>query len=129
MMFENRIHWKVSGPKKEEIRGGRRERNNTYIKVITSHKILLGWSRNEMGRACITYSEKNSAYRNLKGTWKDWTFWKHMHRKDVISKMDLEAIRWQDLDWINLAVGRENWWNLWTQQLNFGLHKSWAFRN
>ena len=30
-------------------------------------------------------------------------------RKSVISKMVPEEIGWEGVDWINLAVGRENW--------------------
>jgi hypothetical protein len=37
------------------------------------------------------------------------TLLRHTHRKDFIIKIDLEEIGWKGVDWINLAVGRENW--------------------
>jgi hypothetical protein len=37
------------------------------------------------------------------------TLLRQKHRKDFISKIDLEETGWEGVDRINLAVGRKNW--------------------
>jgi hypothetical protein len=37
------------------------------------------------------------------------TLLRHKHRKDFISKTDLEESIWEGVDWINLAVGMKHW--------------------
>ena len=51
-----------------------------------------------MGKTCSTYAEKSSALKRFGGeTWKDETPCRH-----------LKEMGWEGVEWINLAVGREN---------------------
>jgi hypothetical protein len=56
-VFENRVLWKIMGPKKEEVTGEWRRLHNGELMACTAHQILFSdqSKRNEMGGTCGTY--------------------------------------------------------------------------
>jgi hypothetical protein len=58
----------------------------------------------EMGRACSTNGEKRNAYKILVGKPEGKILLKRPTRRWVNNiKMDLREIRWDGMDWIDLA--------------------------
>jgi hypothetical protein len=63
-----------------------------------------------MGRACSTYWEKRNTYRILVGKRKGKRPLGRPRRRRVDNiKMDIRAIGWGGMDWIDLAVDGDQW--------------------
>jgi hypothetical protein len=64
----------------------------------------------EMGRTCNTNGEKRNAYRILVGKPEGMKRLQRPRRRWVGNiKIDLREIRWDGMDWINLAQDRDQW--------------------
>jgi hypothetical protein len=63
-----------------------------------------------MGRSCSTNGSKRKAYRTLVGNPQGKTPLGRPRRRWVDNiKMDLRDIRWDGMDWIELAQDRDQW--------------------
>jgi hypothetical protein len=66
-----------------------------------------------MGRACSTNGEERNAYRKLVGKLEGKRPLGRSRRKWVDNiKMDLRGIKWDGMDWIDLAQDRDQWRDL-----------------
>jgi hypothetical protein len=63
-----------------------------------------------MGKACSTNGEKKNAYRILVGkSEENIPLGRQIHRWVDNIKMDLGRVVWSDVDWIDVAQGRNHW--------------------
>ena len=62
-----------------------------------------------MGGACSTYGERRGAYRDLVGKSEGKRALGRPKRRWWDIKMDLQEVGWGDMDWIDLAQGRDRW--------------------
>jgi hypothetical protein len=66
-----------------------------------------------MGRVCSTYGERKGVYRVLVGKPEvERPLGRPRHRWDDIIKLELQELECGDMDWIELAQDRGNWWAL-----------------
>ena len=66
--------------------------------------------KNEMGRGCGLYGEKIYAYRVLVGKLEGKRLLgRPDHRWEDNMKIDIEEVRWEGMDWIDLALDRDRW--------------------
>jgi hypothetical protein len=66
--------------------------------------------KDEMGRTCSSKGEKRDAYRILVGKPEGKrTLGRPRRRWKVNIRMDLRELRWDGMDWIDLAQGRGQW--------------------
>jgi hypothetical protein len=73
---------------------------------ICNHQV----KEDEMGRVCDTMGETRNAYRILVGKPKGKRPLGRRRRRWVDNiKMDLRAIGWDSMDWIELAQDRDQW--------------------
>jgi hypothetical protein len=79
--------------------------NRIFIYVISA-----SCKEDEMGRACSTNGEKRNAYRILVGKSEGKRPRGRPRRRWMDNiKMDLKEIGWDDMDWIDLALDRDQW--------------------
>jgi hypothetical protein len=66
-MFENRVQWRIFGPKRDEVIREWRKLHKEKLYDIYSPNIWCS-NREELdGRACSTYGEQRGAYKVLAG--------------------------------------------------------------
>jgi hypothetical protein len=112
-VLENRVLRGIFGPKRDEVIGGwiklhNEELHNLYVSpsIIRMNKSRrMRWTRHV---ACMV--EKKNAYRTLVGEPEGKRPLRRPRRKweDNI-KMDLREIGWSGMDWIDLALYRDQW--------------------
>jgi hypothetical protein len=112
-VFENRVLRMMFGPKKDEATGQwRRLHNDDVNDLYSSPNIIRGnrIEKNEMGRACSTYGEREVHTGNWVGRPEGRRPCQTPRRRweDNI-KMDLQAVGWGSMDWIELAQDRDRW--------------------
>jgi hypothetical protein len=112
-VIENRVLRRIFRPKRDEMTGGWRkvhneELHNLYsspnvIRMIKSRRIRWAWYVARMGA-------KRNAYRILMAKPEGKRpVGRPRHRRVDNIKMDLRKIRWDGMDWIDLAQDREHW--------------------
>jgi hypothetical protein len=66
--------------------------------------------KNEMGEACSVYGERKDVYRVLVGKPKGKRpLGRPMRRWEDNIKMDFQEVGYGNVDWIELAQGRDSW--------------------
>jgi hypothetical protein len=112
-VFENRVLRRMFGPKRGEVTGGWRKLHNeelrnlyfspSIIRRIKSRRVR--WEEH-VARIC----EKRNAYRILVGKPEGKRPLGTPQRRWVgNSKMELRAIVWDLMDWIDMAQDRDQW--------------------
>jgi hypothetical protein len=72
-----------------------------------------------MGRACGTCGGQEGAYRVLVGKpERKRPLGRPRRRWEDNTKMRLPAVRWERIDWIDLAHKRDRWWALLNSVMN-----------
>jgi hypothetical protein len=112
-VFENRVLRRIFEPRRYEVTRDWRKLHNEELHNLYSLPIIIimiksrrmRWSGNvaRMGEKSNAYRillEKPEGKRPLR---------RPKHRWVNSIKMDLRKIRWGGKDWINLAVGRDQW--------------------
>jgi hypothetical protein len=121
-VFENRVLWRIFGPKRDEVMGERRKLHNeelhdlysspSIIRIIKSRRMRWAGHVARMG-------EKRNAYRLLVGTPEGKRPLGRPRRRWVDNiRMDLGEVVCGDVDWIGLAKGRNRWRALVNSVLN-----------
>jgi hypothetical protein len=78
--------------------------------TLTVNKKVKLFTKNEMGGACSTNWAKRNAYRLLVGNPEGKTPLGRPRCRWVYNiKMDLGEIRWDGVEWIDLAQDRDKW--------------------
>jgi hypothetical protein len=113
-VFENRVHRRIFGPKRDEVTGGWRKLHNeelhglysspSIVKVIKARR--MRWAghvtrmRDVRGAYNILFGrpEGRRTLGRSRGRWEDNI------------KMDLREIGFGDVDWIHWAQDRDRWW-------------------
>jgi hypothetical protein len=111
-MFENRVLRRMFGPKEVKVIGGWRnlhdEHHNLYcspsiIRIIKSRRMRWAGHVAPMGekrsahRICVGKPEGTRPLGRPRRRWEDNI------------KMDLRAIGWRGMDWIDLSQDRDRW--------------------
>jgi hypothetical protein len=110
--FENRVLWRIFGPKRDEVIGRWRKQHNeelhnlycspSIIRMIKSRR--MRWAghvaRMEIKRNAYVFGGKLEGERPLGRPRRRW--------EDNI-KTDLRGIGWGGMDWIDLAQDRDEW--------------------
>jgi hypothetical protein len=61
-----------------------------------------------MGEACNTYGERRGEYTVLAGKPEGKRpLGRHRHRWEFNMNLDLQEVKWEGMDWIDLAQGRD----------------------
>jgi len=110
-VFENMMVRRMVGPKRNNITGEKRRLHNEELNdLYSSPNTIRVIKKNEMGGTRSTYGEKRGVYRILMGRpevkraiGRAWPV-----RADNC-KMGLQGVGWGDMDWIDLAQGRDRW--------------------
>jgi hypothetical protein len=115
-VFENRVLRRIFGPKRDKATGEwRRLHNEELNDPYSSPNIIpvIKWRRIRWAGHVACMGEKRGAYRILVGRPEGRRpLGRPRHRwKDNI-KMDLQAVGWVGMDWIELAQDRDRWWAL-----------------
>jgi hypothetical protein len=122
-VFENRVMRSICGPKRDEVTGGWRklhieELHNLYaspsvFRMIKSRRMRLTGHVARMGA-------KRNEYRVLVGKSDGKRpLGRPRHRWVYNIKMDLREIGWSGMDWIDLALDRDQWKALVNTVMNF----------
>jgi hypothetical protein len=121
-VFENKVLWRIFGPKRDEMTGEWRilyneELRDLYslpsiIRIIKSRK--MRWA----GHVALM-GEKRNSYRLLVGKPEGKRPLGRPRRRLVDSiRMDVGEVGWGDVDWIGLAQDRDRWRALVNSVLN-----------
>jgi hypothetical protein len=120
-VFENRVLRRIFGPKRDEVTGEWRrlhneELNDLYsspntIQVIKSRRMRWAGNVARMG-------EGRGAYRILVGKPEGRPLGRPRHRWEDNIKMDLQAVGWEGMEWIDMAQDRDRWWALVSAVMN-----------
>jgi hypothetical protein len=106
---ENRVLRRMFGPKRNEEAGGWRKLHNEELhNLYSSPSIIKSVMKDEMGGACSKNGEKKNAFRILVGKPDGNKPLGRPRRRWVDNvKMDLKQIRWDGVDWIDMAQDRD----------------------
>jgi hypothetical protein len=112
-VFENRVLWRIFGPKRDEVTGGWRKLHNEEMHgLYSSPSIIRVMHVARMG-------EVRGAYNILVGRPEGRRpLGKPRRRSEDNIKMDLREIWFEDVDWINLAQNRDRWRTLVNTAMN-----------
>jgi hypothetical protein len=122
-VFENWVLRIIFGPKRDEVTGSWRKQHNEELHNLYSSPSIIRMimsRRMRWGGHVARTGEKSIAYRILVGkpegkrplgrprrTWVD-----HI-------KIDLGEIGWNDVDWVDVPLGREQWMAFVNMVMNF----------
>jgi hypothetical protein len=126
-MFENRVLWRIFGPKRDEVTGGWRKLHNEELEdLYTSPSVIriVKSRRTRWAGHVARLGEKRNVYRLLVGKPEGKRPLGRPRRRWMDNNtMDLVVIGWGGVDWIGLAQDR-NWWRaLVNEVMNLGFHK------
>ena len=110
-MFENRVLWRIFGPKRDEVTGEWRKLHNDLYSSPSIIRVIKSRMRREgnverMGERRGLYRVlvgKRDGKRQLGGPRRRW--------EDNI-KMSLQKVGCEVMDWVNVAQYRDRWWKL-----------------
>jgi hypothetical protein len=111
-VFENRVLRRIFGPKREDVTGGWRKLHNEELHNLYSSPSIIRMikSRRIWAGHVTRMGEKGNAYRILVGKPEGKRPLGRPRRRWVNNiKVDLREIEWDDMDWIDLAQGRNQW--------------------
>jgi hypothetical protein len=108
--YRLRVLRRIFGPKRDEVTGGLRKLHNeelhnlySIIRMLKSRSMRWAGHVTQMG-------EKRNGYRILVGKPEGKRpLGRPRHRWVDNIKMDLRKIRWDGMDWIDLAQDRDQW--------------------
>jgi hypothetical protein len=112
-MFGKRLLRRIFGPRRGEVKGGRRKLHNEELRDLyfsPSIIILMKSRRMRWAGHVARMEEKRNAYRLLVGKPDRKRPLGRQRRRWVDSiRMDLGEIGWCGVDWIGLAQDRDKW--------------------
>jgi hypothetical protein len=101
-VFDNVVRGKISGPKTGAAAGGCRKCHSEELYSLHSSpniiQVLKSWSMRWVGHVICT-GKRGNAYRVFVAK----PLGRCECRQEVNSSMDLEAVEWEGVDWINQA--------------------------
>jgi hypothetical protein len=110
---------RVFGPKRDEVTGDWRKLHSEELhKLYSSPSIIRMIKKDEMIRACNTNGEKRNAYRMVGKPEMKRPMGRTRRSWVNNIKMDLGEIRWDDVNWIDMAQNSEQWRVLVNMELN-----------
>jgi hypothetical protein len=108
-VYENRMLGKIFGPKREEVAGGwSRMHNEELHNLYTSPSII---SEDEIGRSGSTQLRDDKCIQNFDCMKPDRkrSHARLRHKWLDNTGMNLREIRWYGVDWMHLALERDQW--------------------
>jgi hypothetical protein len=112
-VFENRVLRRIFGPKRDEVTRDCRKVRNEELNVLYSSPNIVRVIKSRRMRwaghaACM--GEKRGVCRVLVGKYEGKRLLgRPRHSWEEIIKMDLQEVRCEGTDWIELAQDRERW--------------------
>jgi hypothetical protein len=109
-VFENRVLWRIFGPKRDEVTGEWRKLHNEELRDLYSSPSIIRTIKSRRV-SCVGHvarmGEKRHAYRLLVGKPEGKRpLGRPRHRWMDNIRMDLGEVGWGDVDWIGLAQNR-----------------------
>jgi hypothetical protein len=121
-VFENRVHRKIFGPKRDEVTGEWRKLHNEELRVLYSSPSIsriIKSRRMRWAGHVARMGEKRNAYRLLvENPEGKRPLGRPRHRWVDNIRMDLGEVGWGGEDWIGLAQDRNRWRALVNSVLN-----------
>jgi hypothetical protein len=113
-MFENRVLWRIVGPKRDEVTGEWRKLLNEELYDLYSSPSLIRIIKSRrmrwVGHVVVRMGEKRNTHKLLVGKPEEWRPLGRPRRRWVDNiRMDLEEVGWGDVDWIGLIQDRNRW--------------------
>jgi hypothetical protein len=110
---ENRVLTKISGPKRDKIRGEWRRQHNVELRNRCSSTTII-WvneSRRMRWKGHVAHmGVRRGTYRVSMGrSQQNRTLGRARHRWEDNIKMDLQGVGWEGMDWTYLAQDRDRW--------------------
>jgi hypothetical protein len=111
-MSENRVLKRISGPKRDEVTGGRRRLHNEELHNLYSSPSIIRMiksRRKRWARHVARIGENRNAFRILLGKPEGKRLLGRPRRRWMDNvEMDLSVIEWGGMDWIGLAQDKDN---------------------
>jgi hypothetical protein len=111
-VFENRVHRRIFGPKRDEVTGGWRKLHNEELHGLYSSPSIVRVIKARMKWVghVARMGEVRGAYNILVG-WPEGRrpLGRPRRRWEDNIKMDLREIGFEDVDWIHWAHDRDRW--------------------
>jgi hypothetical protein len=113
-VFENRVLRKIFEPKRDEVTGGWRKLHNKELYNLYSPPNIIRMFKSRRVRRAPQVArregEKSKEYRLLLGEPEDKIPRKAFESEwDDNIKIDIREIKWDDMDWIDLAQDIKQW--------------------
>jgi hypothetical protein len=112
-VFENRVLRRTFGSKRDEVTGGWRKLHNEGLHSLYSSPSIIRMIKSrtmQLAGYVTRKGEKRNAYRIFVGKPGGKRLLKRSRRMWVENiKMDLRAIGWGGMDWIDLAQDSDQW--------------------
>jgi hypothetical protein len=112
-VFENRVLWRIFGPKRDEVTGELRKLHNEELHILYSFPNIIRQiklRRTRWAGHVAHMGEERNVYRVLMGKSEGKrSLGRPRHSWEDGIKMDLREIGWGSADWIQLAQDRDQW--------------------